>query len=184
MADSVALRPAIDKDIEVLGALAHDPAVAPYLAPGAWERSSLTAWLERDPGAGAPPTGLYVIESPAGRPLGGLALTVVNRSNGICDLGRLMVAPAARRAGAALAAVQLATRTALVDHGLHRIEAQVYGDNRAGQRLFERAGFAREGSRRRAYWRREQWLDGIFYGLLAEELGETRPSRIRPDPPR
>jgi RimJ/RimL family protein N-acetyltransferase len=173
MADAIALRPAIAEDIESLGALARDPAVEPYLAPGAWERASLTAWLERDPGNGAPPTGLYVIESPSGGPLGGLALTVVNRRNGICDLGRLMVAPAARRAGAALAAVRLAARSALVEHGLHRIEAQVYGDNPAGQRLFERAGFAREGSRRRAYWRRDQWLDGIFYGLLAEELADA-----------
>jgi RimJ/RimL family protein N-acetyltransferase len=59
---------------------------------------------------------------------------------------------------------------ALVDCGLHRIEAQVYGDNVAGQRLFERAGFRREGIRRRAYWRRAQWLDGVLFGLLAEEL--------------
>jgi RimJ/RimL family protein N-acetyltransferase len=58
----------------------------------------------------------------------------------------------------------------VVEHGLHRIETQVYGDNLRGQRLFERAGFMREGTRRRAYWRREQWLDGVYYGLLAEEL--------------
>ncbi len=173
MADAVGLRPAIDEDIELLGALARDPAVEPYLAPGAWERASLSTWLERDPGNGAPPTGLYVIESPAAVPLGGLALTVVNRRHGICDLGRVMVAPSARRAGTALAAILLAARTALGEHGLHRLEAQVYGDNLAGQRLFERAGFTREGSRRRAYWRREQWLDGIFYGLLAEELAEA-----------
>jgi RimJ/RimL family protein N-acetyltransferase len=171
MADAVTLRlTSRAQDLDLLGALARDPAVEPYLAPGAWERSSLNAWLDRDPGGGAPPTGLYVIESCTGRPLGGLAVTVVNRRNRICDLGRVMVAPEVRRTGAALAAIRLATRTALIDHGLHRIEAQVYGDNLPGQRLFERAGFAREGSRRRAYWRRDQWLDGVFYGLLAEEF--------------
>lgn len=26
--------------------------------------------------------------------------------------------------------------------------------------------------RRAAYWRRDQWLDGVLYGLLAEELRE------------
>ncbi len=170
MARALALRPVVDEDLDLLGTLARDPAVEPYLAPGAWERSSLSAWFERDPEGGAPPTGAYVIESTAGTPLGGLVLTVVNRRHGICDLARVMVMPEARRAGAALAAIRLAARTALVDHGLHRLEAQVYGDNLAGQRLFERAGFAREGSRRRAYWRREQWLDGIHYGLLAEEF--------------
>ena len=81
-----------------------------------------------------------------------------------------MLRPDARGAGLASAAVRLAAQAALVDHGLHRIEAQVYADNVAGQRLFERVGFTREGIRRRAYWRRARWLDGVLYGLLAEEL--------------
>ncbi len=170
MAHALALRPATGDDLDLLGTLARDPLVEPYLAPEAWERSSLSAWLERDPEGCAPPSGPYVIESNAGTPLGGLVLVVVNRRHGICDLARVMVMPEGRRAGAALAAIRLAAGTALVEHGLHRLEAQVYGDNLAGQRLFERAGFAREVSGRRAYWRREQWLDGIHYGLLAEEF--------------
>ena len=81
-----------------------------------------------------------------------------------------MLRPDSRGAGYASMAMRLAARASLVDHGLHRIEAQVYGDNLAGQRLFERSGFTREGVRRRAYWRRGQWIDGVMYGLLADEL--------------
>lgn len=33
-----------------------------------------------------------------------------------------------------------------------------------------RLRFRQEGIRRRAYWRRGQWLDGVLYGLLDEEL--------------
>jgi RimJ/RimL family protein N-acetyltransferase len=81
-----------------------------------------------------------------------------------------MVRPDVRRSGIAVQAVRLACELALVKEGLHRIQAEVYGDNVAGQRLFERAGFTREGVRRRAYRRRGQWLDGVLYGLLSEEF--------------
>jgi RimJ/RimL family protein N-acetyltransferase len=63
-----------------------------------------------------------------------------------------------------------ACRHALHDHDMHRVQAECYGDNPAAHRLFERAGFTREGTRRRAYWRRGGWLDGVLFGLLAEEL--------------
>ncbi|MGN6168277.1 MAG: GNAT family N-acetyltransferase [Solirubrobacteraceae bacterium] len=168
MAAPVYLRPAErDEDLEFLSALAGDPAVEPFLAPGRGEPSALAELASL---ASEPPAGLYMIEAPRDQPVGGLALAVVNRRSRICEITRVMLRPDTRGAGYASAAVRLAARAALVNHGLHRVEAQVYGDNFAGQRLFERSGFTREGIRRHAYWRRGQWLDGVLYGLLAEEL--------------
>ena len=157
----------LDEDLEFLSALAHDPAVEPYLAPGRGEPHALAELASL---ASEPPAGLYLIEAPRSQTVGGLALAVVNQRSRICEITRVMLCPDARGAGYAAAAVRLAARTALVDHGMHRIEAQVYGDNLAGQRVFECSGFTREGIRRRAYWRRGQWLDGVLFGLLAEEL--------------
>ena len=151
-------------DLAFLSALANDPAVEPFLAPGRSEVSAL-----RELSAAEPPYGLYLIES-LGERAGGLALAAAGRSGSIAEITRVMVRPAVRGAGIATEAVRLACAVVLRDHGLHRIETQVYGDNAAGQRLFERAGFTREGARRGAYWRRDQWLDGVYYGLLAEEL--------------
>ena len=37
----------------------------------------------------------------------------------------------------------------------------------------ERAGFTREGVRRRAYWRDDEWVDGVLYGLVSEDLDAT-----------
>ena len=34
----------------------------------------------------------------------------------------------------------------------------------------ERAGFVREGVRRKAYWRNEEWVDSVIYGLVREDL--------------
>ena len=62
--------------------------------------------------------------------------------------------------------------------GYHRVQLEVYGFNEPAQRLFERAGFTREGTRRRAYWRQGEWTDGVLYGLLEEDLppGRTEPA--------
>ena len=165
MAASVSLRRALgDDDLAFLSALAQDPAVEPFLAPGRGELEPL-----RELNAVQAPYGLYLIES-LGQPVGGLALTPTGRSGQVAEISRVMVSADVRRLGVALEAIRLACRLMLHEHGRHRIETQVYGDNVAGQRLFERAGFTREGARRGAYWRRERWLDGVYYGLLAEEL--------------
>ena len=36
----------------------------------------------------------------------------------------------------------------------------------------EKAGWAREGVRRRAYWRDDTWVDGVLFGLLDDELDD------------
>jgi RimJ/RimL family protein N-acetyltransferase len=81
-----------------------------------------------------------------------------------------MIVPRRRGAGIGSQAVRLACGLAFAQGGMHRVQAEVYSDNLASQRLFERVGFTREGVRRRAYWRRDRWLDGVMYGLLDDEL--------------
>ncbi len=175
MTPQLELRSATAADLPFLSALARDPNVEPYLSPGAGEPARLEGILAQAEADG-PPAGLFMILSGSGEAVGGLALTIYSprgRSR-ICNLMTVMVKPEARGSGVASAAVRLACRHALVDHDFHRLQAETYGDNLAGQRLFESLGFAREGIRRKAYWRREQWLDGIIFGILAEELDLTR----------
>jgi RimJ/RimL family protein N-acetyltransferase len=160
---------ATDDDISFLSALAEHPAVSPFLAVGSGDEAVLRGLLS-DTAPDRAPHGLFVIHSPQDEPAGGLALSVVNRRSRICELSRLMIRPEKQRTGIASAAVRLACRKALVDHSFHRIQLEVYGDNLAAQALFERVGFVREGTRRRAYWRRERWLDGVQFGMLADEF--------------
>ncbi len=171
---TVSLIKAHGDDIPFLSALAGDPAVEPFLAVGSGDQDSLRAL--QDEGAAEPgPHGVFVIRSADDEPLGGLALRVVNRRSRICELSRLMIRPEARRVGIASAAISLACRAVFVDHLLHRLQLEVYGDNLAAQALFARAGFVHEGTRRRAYWRRERWLDGVQFGMLAEEFESSGP---------
>ena len=170
----MSLRQAGSDDVEYLAALAADPEVEPFLSFAAADEDRVLALISA-PGPAPGSGGLLVIESPEGRALGALAVTIVNARSRIGEISRVMVAPDSRGSGVALTAIWLACSHAVRDHGMHRIQAECYGDNPAAHRLFERAGFTREGTRRRAYWRRGGWLDGVLFGLLAEELSPEAP---------
>ena len=53
---------------------------------------------------------------------------------------------------------------------LHRVGLNVHETNTRAQRSYEKSGFVREGVRRKAYWRHGDWVDGVLFGLLREEL--------------
>lgn len=165
----LSLREAIDHDFAYLKMLAADPQVEPFLAFAAADEDRLRAVMSA-PGPAPGSGGMLMIEAADGEALGGLGLTVVNKRSRICEISRVMVRPDRRRSGIALEAIRLACLHALHDHDMHRVQAECYGDNPAAHRLFERAGFTREGTRRHAYWRRGDWLDGVLFGLLADEL--------------
>jgi RimJ/RimL family protein N-acetyltransferase len=60
----------------------------------------------------------------------------------------------------------------LFDLGFHRLQLEIYGFNERAQAHAERAGFIREGVRRKAYDRHGEWVDGVIYGLVREDLAE------------
>ena len=53
---------------------------------------------------------------------------------------------------------------------------EIYGFNERAMRHAERAGFMREGVRRKAYWRNEEWVDGVLYGLVVEDSRPVEPT--------
>jgi RimJ/RimL family protein N-acetyltransferase len=67
-------------------------------------------------------------------------------------------------------AAKLLQRYLLFELGFHRLQLEIYGFNERAQRHAERAGFVREGARRLAYWRHGEWVDGVIYGLVREDL--------------
>jgi RimJ/RimL family protein N-acetyltransferase len=152
------LRPAGPADLPRLTALARDPAVAGTLSTDTAGQLAVT----HDAGE------LLVIEH-EGTVVGGVRWVRVNRRSRIAEVRTLMLDPAVRGRGLAAQAVRdLVSR--LFERGMHRVEAEVYGFNAPAQRVFERAGFVREGVRRRAYDRAGGWQDGIYFGLVADDL--------------
>ena len=54
--------------------------------------------------------------------------------------------------------------------GFHRLEMEIYAFNERAMAHAERAGFVHEGVRRKAYWRNDQWVDGVLYGLVVDDV--------------
>jgi RimJ/RimL family protein N-acetyltransferase len=113
--------------------------------------------------------GRFLIEVD-GQPAGSMGFQVANRRSRIADLGSLAVHPTFRGRRLADEAAQLFQRHLFDELGYHRLQLEIYGFNERALAHAERAGFVREGVRRKAYWRNDEWVDGVLYGLVREDL--------------
>jgi RimJ/RimL family protein N-acetyltransferase len=167
---SVSIRRAEPGDVEFLLELMTHEDVEPYLAViRPRDREGLVAEIEHSQ-AEPQEFGRFVIEVD-GHPAGLMGFQVANRRSRIADLGSLAVHPSFRGRHVADEAAQLFQRHLLDDLGYHRLQLEIYGFNERALSHAERAGFVREGVRRKAYWRNDEWVDGVLYGLVREDLG-------------
>ena len=167
---TVSIRPAGAADVDFLVALYADEDVRPYLAAGgSYDREGVIAKVERDPER----AGVMVVELD-GRPAGAMAWELQNRRSAIVHVGGLAVHPDFRGRRLADDAARLFQRHLIHERGFHRIELEVYGFNERAQRHAERAGFVREGVKRRAYRHGDGWVDGVLYAVVAEDLEPPR----------
>jgi RimJ/RimL family protein N-acetyltransferase len=167
------LRPATDEDVAFLVGLAGRSEIEPYLAGvSPWAESDLKEAIQTS--AAEPEAhGRFVLEVPerdAWSPAGGLAFAVQNRRSRVAYLFGVMVDPAFRGRGLAERSARLLAVHLITELGYHRVQLEVYGFNERALRLFERAGFVREGAKRKAYWRHGDWHDGVMFGLVEEDL--------------
>jgi RimJ/RimL family protein N-acetyltransferase len=166
---SVGIRRAELGDLEFLLELMTHEEVEPFLAViRPRDREGVLAEIERSQ-AEPQEFGRFVIEVD-GEPAGSMGFQVANRRSRIADLGSLAVHPSFRGRRVADEAAQLFQRHLLDELDYHRLQLEIYGFNERAIAHAERAGFVREGVRRKAYWRNDQWVDGVLYGLVREDL--------------
>ncbi len=171
--DGFRLRPPGEEDIAFLVGLAARPEVADYLSPvSPWTEEQIRVSINAEEGDPARERRFVVDveDGAAWRPAGALACATANFRAPIAHLFGVMITPEERGRGIAERATRLLSVHLIREQGYHRVQLEVYGFNERGQRLFERAGFVREGVRRKAYWRHGAWQDGIHYGLVEEDL--------------
>lgn len=166
---AVAIRRAREDDLDFLAELVVHEEVQPFLAASRpTDRESILADIRRseeEPLA----LGVFVIEAD-GQRAGTMRFTRSNERNRIAHLGGLAVHPDFRGNKVADDAARLFQRHLIVDLGFHRLELEVYGFNERAMAHAERAGFVLEGRKRRAYQRHGEWMDGVIFGLTAEDL--------------
>jgi RimJ/RimL family protein N-acetyltransferase len=166
---NVTIRRAEPRDVDFLLELMTHEDVDPFMAfVRPRDREGLLAEIERsqaEPGE----YGRFVIEADA-EPAGLMGFEVANRRSKIANLGSLAVHPSHRGRRLADEAARLFQRHLIFDLGYHRLQLEIYGFNERAQKHAERAGFVREGVRRKAYDRHGDWVDGVIYGLVREDL--------------
>jgi RimJ/RimL family protein N-acetyltransferase len=110
----------------------------------------------------------YVIEdSTDGSILGGLTLRHFDPMRGVIEVGYWLFAEARGR-GLATHAVRAVAREAFAS-GISRLEANVRIGNDASERVLERAGFTREGIKRRLLRHGAGRADATLFSLLPGE---------------
>ena len=170
---SVRLRRADAADLDFLAGLMTHEDVEPYLAASRpRDRAALLAEIERSQ-AEPDEFGRFVVEVEQDGDwsrAGAMGFELYNRRSRIANLGNLAIHPDFRGRRLADEAAKLFQRHLLFELGFHRLQLEIYGFNERAQRHAERAGFIREGVRRHAYWRHDEWADGVIYGLVREDL--------------
>ncbi len=163
----VTLRRATRGDVPEIRRLVTHPEVEPFLSViRATDDEELAAEIDR--GVAEPQAFGVLLILLEDTTVGVVNFERVNRRSRIVRVGGLAVDPAFAGRGVGLAAVEALTELLVVELGFHRIEAETYGYNTRAQALFERAGFIREGVRRQAYWRNDEWVDGVCFGLVVD----------------
>ena len=171
MTARIEIRRAGPDDVDFLLELVNDEDVDPFLAAGApRDRAGLLAEIERSEQE-PEEFGRFVIDVD-GEPAGAMGFELVNRRSRIAHLERLAVHPRFRGRRIADDAARQFQRHLLFDLGFHRLQLEIYGFNERAIAHAERAGFVREGVRRKAYLRDGEYVDGVLFGLVREDLEE------------
>ena len=171
--DGLRLRRATEEDAEFVLGLVTDEDTEPFLAASRpRDRESVLEEIRRSLDQPAD-HGLFVIEVPEGdgwAQAGMMEFSLANRRSRIAHLGGLAIAPRFRGRRLADDAARLFQRHLIFDLDFHRLQLECYGFNDRAIRHADRAGYVREGVKRKAYWRHSEWVDGVLFGLVREDL--------------
>lgn len=165
----IEIRRACAEDADFLVELYTHAEVEPFLAAArSKDREAVLAEIERSESE-PDGYGVFVVEVDS-RPAGTMQFEVTNRRSRIAHVGGLAIHPDYRGRRVADEAARLFQRHLILELGYHRLQLEIYGFNERAIRHAERAGFVREGVRRKAYWRHGEWVDGVLFGLVEEDL--------------
>jgi RimJ/RimL family protein N-acetyltransferase len=164
----LALRPAIPEDVPYLARLLLDQDVAPFLAAArASSEEEVAAQVAQS--LAEPDVFGVVVFVVDGERVGTATWEQVNRRSRIAAVSGFAIDPLRRGQGLGREAAGALRRYLIGELDFHRIQMEVYAFNERALRHAEGAGWVREGVRRRAYRRGSEWVDGVLFGIVAED---------------
>ena len=114
---------------------------------------------------------VFTIETLAGEPIGTCDLRDIAPRARTANVG-IWIAKHAWAKGYGTDAMRTMCRFGIRELNLQRIELLVYETNPAAIRSYEKVGFRREGTLRRAQFQGGRYIDVLVMGLLVEEFVE------------
>lgn len=168
--DSVALRPVVEPDLDLLGRFLLDAEVAGPNWYGFRDVGTLRRRFDVDGWLGGDDGRLMVVVDT--EPVGFVGWHPMGFGVGKYPNIGIVLLPEWRGRGVGTHAQLLLCRYLFAHTPTRRIEAGTQPENLAEQRVLERIGFVREGTLRAAEFRDGTWRDIVVYGLLRGELRE------------
>jgi RimJ/RimL family protein N-acetyltransferase len=170
--DELLLRPPLDEDVDLIAPVFRDPAIGGEAGLPPWDAATLRIVMrEQLPEMVA--RGLMspyvIVEAESGRVLGGMNIHHFDPLRDAIEVGYWLLLDARGR-GVATRGVRAVSEHGFAN-GIDRVEAHVRVGNVASERVLERAGFRREGVKRR-YLRRggeNQKYDATLFARLADD---------------
>jgi len=108
-------------------------------------------------------------------PVGVCSLRDIHSINRTASFGITIGDVARQNEGYGTEATRLMLRYAFEELNLNRVSLSVMASHPAAIRAYERAGFAREGYVRQAYFRGGRYVDEVLYGILREDWAMRNP---------
>jgi RimJ/RimL family protein N-acetyltransferase len=165
----VALRAWHDDDAPAVVEMCDDALAARFTSvPVPYSEADAREWLagQAGPLTAGSAIAFAIVQPPGDRPLGSIGLRLGEHAVG--EVGYL-TAPAARGQGLMPRALDLMTRWAFAELGLARVQLLTHPENRASQRVAEKAGFQREGLLRRYWLQRDTRVDVVSWARLPRD---------------
>jgi RimJ/RimL family protein N-acetyltransferase len=171
----VRIRRATEDDLDFIVSLLNADDVEPFLAASRPRDADGVLEEIRRSESSPEESGVFVIEVPDGdgwARAGTMEFSLANRRSRIAQLGGLAVHPDFRGRRLSDEAARLFQRHLIFDLDFHRLQLECYGFNERAIRHAERAGYVREGVKRKAYQRHGEWVDGVLFAVIREDLEE------------
>jgi len=172
--DGIALRRPQSADVRWITEACNDPEIARFIVgmPSPYTEADARSFLDRVETTWAAGTKAAFAIVADGDGLGMIELHLSPNDPALAGVG-YWLGRKARGRGAATAAVKLLARWAFEGLGISRLHLTTAPDNRASQRVAERAGFTREGLLRAWVPTAEGRRDSVMFSLLPDDLADT-----------